>query len=388
MSEKKVQLSLTGENSHEIFIPLGQGSLAIGNIGMDKKDFDILVDEKLAINWDAFNTHYTGHGEQNKDRYPYGDWPRFFYYSGNDLGFIKWTEKRKTEDFSWTPQKSISADLTKVNIRNLSVQSKDLKIGLKLGKNIGKLSLSGSIEKFEIQSNDGVNSLTIYPKYSDDNFYKLPEFNTLKEITSLSVSVNPLEQPIDCKSLLQFENLTHLNLSGSIINLDCLKNLNRLQSLGIRYAPNLEKLPSLKSWEHLTSFVAWNVEETKGKLLRSELRKLAKERELEYSSVSQLRKRIWFTTEYGIPFSGWIGREAKLAVKLYKSTVKKLNKAKTEQEVKTLLIEFSKAFNDFPQIDTTEREDIGEAINQLRQVPSIEIDAKKANKWFDEVRDY
>ena len=170
--------------------------------------------------------------------------------------------------------------------------------------------------------------------------------------------------------------------------LHCLKNINSLQSLGIRYAPNLEKLPSLKSWEHLTSFIAWNVEEAKGKLLRSELRKLAKERELEYSSVSQLRKKIWFTTEYGIPFSGWTGKEAKLAVKLYKSTVKKLNKAKTEQEVKILLKEFSKAFNDFPNIETIEREDIGEAINQLRQLPSIEIEAKKPIKWFDEVRDY
>ncbi|BDS11534.1 leucine-rich repeat domain-containing protein [Aureispira anguillae] len=388
MNEKKVQFSLTAENSHKIYIPLGQGSLAIGNIGMDKKDFDVLVDEKLAINWDTFNTHFTGHGEQNKDKYPYGDWPRFFYYSGNDLGFIKWTAKRKTENFSWTPQKSISADFTKANIRNLSIQSKDLKIGLKFGKNIENLSLSGSIEKFDIQSNDALTSLSIYPNISNDNAYLLPELNALKEITSLSVYVNPLEQPFDCKSLLQFDNLTHLNLSGNFINLGCLKSFNNLQSLAIRYAPNLENLPELKSWKQLTSFIAWNIEETKGKLLRSELRKLAKDRELEYSSVAQLRKKIWFTTEYGIPFSSWTGKEAKLAIKTYKATVKKLKKAKTERDIKNLLIEFTKTFNDFSNIETIEREDIGEAVNQLRQVPMLIIDADKANKWFDEVRAY
>ncbi|MGD1839745.1 MAG: hypothetical protein ACFB0B_02455 [Thermonemataceae bacterium] len=244
MDKKKVQLSLTGENSHEIFIPLGQGSLAIGNLGMNEKDFDILIDEKLKINWDTFNTHFTGHGEQNREMYPYGNWPRFFYYSGNDLGFVKWTEKRKTEDFSWTPQKSISADLTKVNIRNLSIQSRGVKIDLKLGENITNLFLSGCFEKFNIEANDGITSLNIYPTVSNDTTYQLPQLNTLKEVTSLSISVSPLEQPIDCKSLLQFENLTHLNLSGNLINLDCLRNLNRLQSLAIRYAPNLEKLPS------------------------------------------------------------------------------------------------------------------------------------------------
>lgn len=388
MNENKVILSLTSENSHEISIPLGQGSLAIGNIGMDKKNFDVLVDEKLAINWDTFNIQYTGHGEQNKDKYPYGDWPRFFYYSGNDLGFIKWTKKRKTEDFSWTPQKSISADFTNANIRNLSIQSNGNEISLKLGKNIGKLCISGEIDKIDIQSNEGVTSFDIHPNVSDNEVYQLPKFESLKEITNLTISVNPIGQAFDCQNLLQFENLIHLSLSGNITNLNCLKNLEKLKHLAIRYAPNLEKLPELKSWEYLTSFIAWNVEETKGKLLRSELKKLAKERELEYCSVSQLRKKIWFITEYGIPFSGWASKKGKLAVKTYKATVKALKKAKTKSDIKSVLMEFIKTFNNFPNIETIEREDIWEAVNQLRQVPTLLIEAKKANDWFDEVRDY
>lgn len=385
---KKIQLSLTGKDSHKIKLPLGQGSLAIGTIGMDKKKFDVLVDANQSINWEAFNTCFTGHGEQNKEMYPYGDWPRFFYYSGDDLGFIKWTEKRKTEDFSWTPQKTISADFTKANIRNLSLHSKNIEIQLKLGASIRKLSISGSVEKFDIQQNEGMDSLGIYPDVSGDKAYLLPNFDHLKEVKTLSISTNPLEQPLDCKSLLQFKALTNLSLSGNLTNLEWLKDLEKLEYLAIRYAPNLENLPSLKSWERLISFIGWNIEATKGKLLRTELRKLAKERNLEYSSVSQLRKKIWFTTEYGIPFSAWTGKTAKLAVKTYKAAVKKLRKAKTESEIKDLLVEFTKTFNDFPQIETTEREAIGEAIDQLRQVPNLTIDAEKANKWFDEFRDY
>jgi hypothetical protein len=367
---------------------LGQGSLSIGSLGMDKKLYDVLVDENLPINWDTFNTHFTGSGVEKKKIYPYGDWPRFFYYSGNDLGFIKWTEKRETEDFSWTPQKPVKADFTKVKIRNLNIQSKNVKIDLKLGQNIRKFSMSGDIENFNIQSNDGITSLGVYPNISNNKVYQLPNFDCLKQITSLEISLNPLDHPIDCKSLLQFKSLTNLSLSGNFTNLDCLKNFEELERLAIRYAPNIESFPKLSSWEKLTSFIGWNIEETKGRLLRTELKSLSKERELEYSSVSQLRKLIWFTTEYGMPFSAWEGKNAKIAIKNYKLTLKKLKKVKTEDEAKNELSKFTQIFNDLSQMETTEREDIGEAIEQLRQIPNFEIDSKKANKWFDEARDY
>ena len=386
---KKIQLSLTKENSHTISISPGQGSLAIGTIGMDKKHFDVLVDENLPINWDTFNTCFTGAGQENKEIYPYGDWPRFIYYSGNDIGFIKWTAKRKTEDFSWTPQKSIIADFTKVNIRNLSIiQSKSIKIGLKLGKNITSFSISGNLENIDILLNEGINSLSVYPDVSKNEIYQLPKFDKLKDITSLSISIKPLDNPIDCRSLLQFKNLTSLSLSGNFTNLDCLKDFEKIERLAIRYAPNLENFPKLDSWKKLNRFIGWNIEETKGKLLRKELKNLSKERKLEYATVAQLRKLIWFTTEYGMPFSAWNGKNAKIAVKNYKATLKKLKKTKTEEEAKEILIEFIQIFNDLPLIETIEREDIGEAVEQLRQIPKVEIGSKKATKWFDENRDY
>ncbi|OJJ16317.1 hypothetical protein BKI52_34055 [marine bacterium AO1-C] len=384
-----MQLSLTSENSHSVKIPLGQGSFSIGEEGMDVKKFDVLVAPDLPINWDCFNSSFTGHGQSNAHLFPYGDWPRFFYYWGNNADFIKWSQKRTIEQFTWCPQTTISADFTESNIGRLTIQAETSKIELQLGTH-RYLCMAGNLEQVSIIQKGQVDTVSFVPKVAPKSLdtYQLPLFGALSEIRTLDIKVEPLGQPLDCESLLQFKHLTSLSLSGNLTNLHCLEKFKHLESLAIRYAPNLEELPTLKSWSNLTSFIGWNIEESKGKLLRSELKQLGKERTLEYSSVSQLRKSIWFTTEYGIPFDAWTGKNAKIALKTYKATLKKLKKIKTEQEVKDILIEFAKVFNELPQIETTEREDIGEAMNQLRQIPAIEIDAQKVNRWFDEVRDY
>ncbi|MEW7278987.1 hypothetical protein ABW636_10365 [Aquimarina sp. 2201CG1-2-11] len=382
-------ISLTGKNSHSITISPGQGSFTIGAIGMDTKKYDVLVDNDLPINWDSFNLLFTSHGKKHSDLHPYGNWPRVFRYSGNDSNFSKWSEKREIEQFTWTPLKPVSADFSKAKISGLIINAENHKINLKLGNHSG-FSLTGNIANVDIESVVKVDSLAFHPSTdkSSKTPYKLPTIKEFSKASKVSIYVEPFGQAFDCKSLLQFKNLTSLELYGNVTNLQYLEQFENLDRLAIRYAPNLKELPSLKSWKKLTSFIGWNIEETKGKLLRSELKKLTKERELDYSTVSQLRKSIWFTTEYGIPFSAWKGKNAKSAIKNYKATLKKLKKVKTEKEAKEILIDFTKTFNDLSQIETTEREDIGEAIEQLRQIPSFEIDAKKAIKWFDEVRNY
>lgn len=387
--ENPTTISLTGEQSHSIKIPPGQGSFAIGAKGMDAKKYDILVDDELPLNWDAFNTFFTPSGKQQQDRYPFGDWPRNFYYWGNDARFIEWSEKRKIEGFTWSPLKSITADFTNSKIDRLTINANEHPLELKLG-NHRNLSLSGNLANITVRATGELDSLSFYPvtDKKKDSSYELPIFEAFEEVTSLEITVAPIGQPFNCESLLPFKKLKSISLLGNLSNLNCLKSFADLERLAIRYAPNLENLPSLNSWEKLCSFIAWNVEETKGKLLRSELKTLAKERELDYSSVSQLRKTIWFTTEYGIPFSAWDGKNAKVAIKSYKSTLKNLKKAKSEKEAKEILIDFIRVFNDLPNIETAEREDIGEAVDQLRQIPSFEIDEKKAAKWYDATRDY
>ena len=79
--------SLTGEDTHKVTIPLGQGSFSIGTKGISEGKYDVWVEKDTTINWNVFNDCFTGYGEQNKQHYPCGNWPRFFYYSGNDIGF-------------------------------------------------------------------------------------------------------------------------------------------------------------------------------------------------------------------------------------------------------------------------------------------------------------
>lgn len=78
--EKPIAISLTSTNSHLFKIPLGQGSFSIGSVGMDKKKFDVLVEEDLLINWNAFDEFTTPSG---------GHWPRFFYYWGKSNAIIR-----------------------------------------------------------------------------------------------------------------------------------------------------------------------------------------------------------------------------------------------------------------------------------------------------------
>ena len=232
--------------------------------------------------------------------------------------------------------------------------------------------------------------VSLYPDLlkEAEKSYSLPVFESLKNIRSLDLGGDVLGQPIDCKSLSQFTSLTSLSLSGSLISLDFLKELKSLKSLGLRYVPNLDGFPQLNCWTDLKEFIGWNIEEVEGKRLRGELKKLMSEREMNYSSVSQLRKKIWFTTEYGMPFSAWDAKNTKQAVKAYKEALKVIKKAKEKDEVKIAIEDFVKVINLLPDIETSEREDVAVAVSQLIQVSSLGIDESEGMKWFDFVRDF
>ena len=150
----------------------------------------------------------------------------------------------------------------------------------------------------------------------------------------------------------------------------------------------MENFPPLNSWTNLKSFIGWNIDEITGKRLNAELKQLTKEKELDYSSVSKLRSSIWFTTEYGIPFTNWEPKNAKIATKAYKTALKEIAKAKTENEIKTSIAGLIEIINKLPNIETEEREDTGIAIIQLVETSKLNISHETANNWFDEIRDF
>ncbi len=228
------------------------------------------------------------------------------------------------------------------------------------------------------------------PDYPKENLIcQLPVFPVLAQASALCIYNSPEKAAFDCKSLLQFENLKSLSLYGNLTNLDALAELRQLESIALRYVPDLERMPNLHSWEHLTYFLGYNIEETAGRTLRAELRQMKKERQMEeYSGVSKLRRKIWFETEYGIPFSEWEEKLAKKAARAYKSCFNQIRKAQTEEVVHQAVTEFIEKINRLDGIETTEREDVYTAILQFAQGVDLDISAQKWEEWFDEVREF
>lgn len=389
-TDRIMHIPLTGEESHVVSIPVGQGSLSIGTKGISQGKHEIWVEKDQPINWDAFNELYTLYGQQNKEQYPYGDWPRFFYYSGNDMGFVEWSLKRPIEDFSWTVYDDVFVDLSRANIGRMFIHTEKNKIAVLIGKKIRSLTLSGQLDAIEIREGSVMPALSFRPLCSQEGTepYKLPVFKAIKEAKFIDVGCPPIGQALDCRSLLQFPNLTVLLLSGNLVHLEALAELKKLQSLQLRYVPDLTNLPKLASWNNLKKFLGWNIEETAGKALRIEGRKLLKEEKLEFFSVTKLRKTIWFATEYGIPFAGWEDKKAKLATKAYKACLSQVKKAKTEGEVHDAIVNFVDAINKLSDIETSEREDTGTAVSQLIEASGLDIPPDTGQKWFDETRDF
>ena len=87
-NEGKFYISLTGENSHEVDIPAGQGSFSIAPKGYG--DARAYVDADMSIAWSAFDGMQIPTG---------GHLPRFFYYAGNDASFAQWSQEREIESF-------------------------------------------------------------------------------------------------------------------------------------------------------------------------------------------------------------------------------------------------------------------------------------------------
>ena len=377
MRNEDFTIQLTEDRSYDVHLQLGQGSFSIGTLDMDAKKFDILVDKDAPLRWKAF--------EEMSDEGSW--WPRFFYYDGNDTSFFDWSKTRPIETFNWTPQKAIHIKSTDVDFRHLAVNVGTEKIDLDLRGDIHTFIGRGKLNNLHLHFGNKIPSLSFTPTLSKDETtaYQLPIYENLTEAKHLDISGGVIGQAFDCESVLQFPNLTSLSLSGNLTNLSCLAKLDKLKSLAIRFVPNLEGFPSLSVWKNLESFIGWNIEEVEGKRLKKELKLIESDK---HRSVSQLRKAIWFATEYGMPFSAWEKRNEKHAVKSFKAALKQIKKSTNIDELREAITTFIESINALANIETSEREDIGTAVELLLANTKLEIDPKVALQWFDEVRDF
>lgn len=281
----------------------------------------------------------------------------------------------------------MTIDFTDANIYHLFIHTDNSKLQISLGTQIMFLTLSGTLENFEMKECQKFPIFTFYPNDSiEKNIYQLSTYQSLQQITCLNIHHSPAKKAFDCASLLQFQNLKSLHLNGNMMNLGVLTQLKQLENIELRYIPNLSDMPELRSWKHLKSFIGYNIEENVGKQLRGQLNQIKKEKTMGYSSITKLRKPIWFVTEYGIPFSTWEDKNAKKATTAYKNCFHKIMKSQSEDEVRESVVEFIQKINKLKNIETTEREDVYTAISQLIEHSSFDIPLEKWSLWFDETR--
>ncbi|GKU77228.1 hypothetical protein [Paenibacillus sp. L3-i20] len=381
-------IDLTGPRSHTLAIQPGVGSLSIGPSQLGKKT-DLHVAPDAHIDWTVFDAFATPAGSP---------WPRFLHYAGSDVSFFDWAQKRPIEEMTWTPILSTDTevDARKSNLHGLHIQLDQSggRLSLKLPKRDYRLSVSGDLSRFSGTGNMPY-SLTLAPRTSrrrNDAPFLLPDMGELQQVTSLTLHNSPLGQPISLECLDRFPNLNSLSLWGNFCDLDMLARNGQLTNLELRFMPDLGDLPPLNTWALLDVFIAYNVEEITGKRLRQQIKTRAKTRPWTgHVSVSQLRKPEWWTTEFGRPFSSWPKRQAKLANEAYSITQATLAQARSFADAEAAITAFTVRFNTLKGIETTEREDLAEAVWQLSQCDNLidqPITEEMAQRWFDAARDY
>lgn len=385
-------IDLTGPRSHMLVIQPGMGGLSIGPPQLGKKA-DLHVAPDARIDWTVFDPFATPAGSP---------WPRFFRYTGSDTGFFDWARERPIEDIMWVPilpaDRVVDASRSNLHGLHIILDQPGGRLHLKLPKRQNfehfRLSLSGDLSRF-LADGDTPSSLILIPctsRHKSDGPFLLPDLGELHQVTSLTLQNAPLAQPISLECLRRFPNLTSLSLSGNFCGLDSLARHVRLMNLELRFIPDLADLPPLSAWPLLDRFIAFNVEETAGKRLRQQLKARAIVRPwTRYVSVSQLRKPEWWATEFGRPFSSWPKRVAKLANEAYDAAQATLAQARSITDAEAAFTAFTVRFNTLKNIQTTEREDLGEAVWQLSQsdhLAALGVTEEMAQCWFDNARDY
>jgi len=381
-------IDLTGPRSHTLVIRPGVGSLSIGSPELGKR-VDLHVASDARIDWTVFDAFSTPAGSP---------WPRFLYYSGSDAGFLDWAQTRPIEEMTWAPILSadtvVDASQSVMHSLHIELSQSGGRLSLKLPKEPFRLNVSGDLLRLSATGNMPY-SLTLAPRTGrrrNDPPFTLPDIGELHQVTSLTLQNKPLGQPISLDCLDKFPNLDSLSLWGNFCDMDLLARHAQLTNLELRFMPDLEDLPSLDMWPLLDSFIAYNVEEAAGKRLRQQMKTRAKTRPWAgYASVSQLRKPEWWASEYGRPFSSWPKRLAKLANEAYNAAQASLAKARSLADAEAAITAFTVRFNTLKGIETTEREDLGEAVWQLSQSDhqiGQPITEEMAGRWFDAARDY
>ncbi len=383
---QRFSVDLTGPGSHTVTRELGKGWLSIGPVGSD-----LIVDGNEQINWNALDDSEACAN----------DWPGRVQYEGSDPAFAAWASSRhglSSAEFIATGDTVL--DFMNAHLQYLFLESREHTITVQLpsAAHLRLVTLVGPPDHFAIRLHpdsevpgvslwlprDPALGRRVLPVDGSQGARTLALPAELQGIEDVTVIGDPFDVPFDVRSLSACSRLRRVEIRGAVAHLESLAAAE-LSALEFRYVPDLGGLPPLSSWPGLEKMIVWNCDEKATKKLRGEIRRMPEGSG--FRSASQGRDMAWFATEYGLPFSGWPKRTASKATRAFAAAAKAIARAETVEECYEAIDGFLAVANDLPGIETTEREDLGEAVQMLADLTE-HLDERAAERRFDEVRHF
>jgi len=378
-----LSVSLTGPESHRLLYEPGRGDLRIAPPGLCHDVADLPVESGVAVDWSALADLRTTSGYR---------WPRFLYYVGDDPSLFSWARGLQPglEDLSWTPTASAKIDASDANISTLTVNlTRRVPVELHVPRSCTHLTLRGDISLATVRTKavDPDMQLTLAPRTSpsvEADPLAIPPLPGLGALRHLGITNAPLRQAIDITSISTITTLKGLAVSGSVTGLEAIADLTSLESLAFRYVADLQGMPPLASLPALSSLIAWNVEESAGKRLRTECRALEMPKlgDGEGYSVSQLRRPDWFFENHRLPFSAWTSKSARAATRAFRRAEKQIATIEHDDAAVDVLAAFGRAIAELRGLETTEREDAREAFALLAAAAGCDLDRATIDDVF------
>lgn len=382
-----VPLSLSGPESHILKRESGVGNLSIGPEDSRQRP-DLVVDANAALDWACFDGMATPSGTA---------WPRSISYEGNDLSLFSWMTSRQTEDVCFTPRGDLTIDAGSALLQRLTLQPGAHTLRITLPATLQTLRIVGDPGRVKVQTNSPLTKC--YLVFEAEQGEAITSLNIepwMAQAPAVAVENSVVGAPFDCRSLLPLTSTESIRLHGQVAHLDALAKLP-LRELALRFVADLSSMPSLHTWPGLTYFIAWNIDEVRGKALRQQARALKKAHVDSVDSedgpvfdVSKLRSPSWFIEEFGLPFSSWPPKAEKKARKAFRSASRALDDVQTTIAAKEVFAHFIKTFNSLASvvpIETSEREDIADALALLSGKSEL-VDIEDALALFDELRNF
>lgn len=383
---QRFSVDLTGPGSHTVTRELGKGWLSIGPAGSD-----LIVDGNERINWNALDD----------PELRANDWPDRVQYEGSDPAFASWVSSRRgLSNAEFIATGDTVLDFTDADPRYLFLESREHTVTVRLpsAAHTRRIILVGHPDRFVIRLHadgeapsvslhlprDPAPGGRVLPTDGSQGVRTLALPAELQGAEDVTVIGDPFDVPFDARSLSACPRLRRVEIRGAVAHLESLAAAE-LSALEFRYVPDLGGLPPLSSWPGLETVIIWNCDDKATKKLLGEIRRIPEGPGIR--SASKGRDTAWFVTEYGLPFSGWPKRTASQATRAFATAAKAITQAGTPEECLEAIDGFLAVANGLPDIETTEREDLGEAVQLLADLTE-HLDERAAERRFDEVRHF